>query len=313
MTRALLALALAAASFAGSSPRVRQPRTTRDRIWLAGRYDSTHVIVYLDTVTLHDSLPTDTVRIRAPRVFGFFDPIGVSASDISAMLARNARAYERFTTGDRYDLLVGGGRMAVVTLTQPVAFLSDEGVGNNSYIGALAELSSKDLALLTPRDFYVVVPHEPSHHAVPAGIVDTNASPTERAAVTRLLQPLRGKLAPGGRLSLVQTDRVRLASGESRWFVTAAYRAGERACTTITAWITPAPTLRLVSADTITCLLDMPKDPPLLLNVVAIGPNRTALVVRMPNGDGTTTSVLEYRDGQTIRQMHELWTVAAGE
>lgn len=309
----VLALAVAAATLAGNPSPRRHAQAGSERVWLAGRYDSTHIIVYFGVVALHDSLPADSTAIPQPRAFGFFGPIGVSPSDIAGILKRNPGAREQFTIGDRYDLLTGGGHVVAVTLTQLVACPGDEQVGNDSYIGAIAQVSAADLALLASNDYYVVVPHQRRRRIPPAGIVDTSAAPEMRVAFSRVVRPFAGKAAPNGRLSLLETQRVRPAAADTRWFVRAIDRDSTRACTTIAAWITTQPSTRVVAADTLTCMFDFPPAPPRLLNAVALGPGRTVLIVRFEGEDSMDTSVLEYSAGRTIRQMRAMWSVSAAE
>ena len=66
---------------------------------------------------------------------------------------------EHFKVGDKYDLILGCGMTATVTLTTIVGTEGDEPVGNDSYIGALASLDDSDKEFLLSRNYYVVRRH----------------------------------------------------------------------------------------------------------------------------------------------------------
>jgi hypothetical protein len=130
-------------------------QTTPERFWLAGRYDGNRVIVYFDAVKFGGTAQGAT-KIAYPIADGFFSPVGLSPEYVS-MLQKKPAA-ERFSLGDRYDLLLGNGEIATITLTTLVGFESDEGVGNDSFIGALATPDRND-QLISTKNYYAVRRH----------------------------------------------------------------------------------------------------------------------------------------------------------
>ena len=74
----------------------------RDQYWLAGRYDSDRVIVYFNPVKFGSPAPTNTTRIAPSVADGFFTPVALPGTVVSA-IQRQAVA-EPFRIGDRYDL-----------------------------------------------------------------------------------------------------------------------------------------------------------------------------------------------------------------
>src|SRR5712692_7342201 len=106
-----------------------------ERFWLAGRYDGNRVVVYFDAVKFKGTMLSNASKIAEPVADGFFDPVELPASYIARF--QNTPNAEHFAIGDRYDLLLGNGTIATIKLTTLVGCETDEGVGNDSFIGAL--------------------------------------------------------------------------------------------------------------------------------------------------------------------------------
>lgn len=115
-----------------------------ERFWIAGRYDGSRVIVYFDTVKFGGTIPADAGKIPDPVAEGFFSPQALSERYVASF--QRGQAAERFKVGDRYDLMMDNGVVGTFTLTSLVGFESDEGSGNDSYIGALGTLDRYSLS-----------------------------------------------------------------------------------------------------------------------------------------------------------------------
>ncbi len=303
-------------------PAARQ--STTERFWLAGRYDRTHLIVYFEAVHFNDTFPTGARSIAPPVADGFFDP-KVLPKDIIARFQKDSKA-EPFDLGGRYDVLLDGGRVAVMSLTTLVGFKSDEFVGNESYIGAIGLVSTNDQPLLS-MDYYAVRRHVP---AVDPGA----AAMTTRPSLARLL---KGPVAPsatasmaalfedrlktaatrsatgGAPISIARTQSFTTTGGDLRYFVVGQSGLG-RVCRTIDAWLAPVPVLHVVAAETVVngCAGTMAQGTT-LLNVVDLGAGRTGLVVRQRGGDGMALKLVEYKDGFDLGHMRTWQTISFGE
>ena len=106
-------------------------QTPPERYWLAGRYDGNRVIVYFEGVKFKGTMPSSPHRLASPTAEGFFDPVQLPASYLAQF--QKGPGAERFAVGDRYDLLVGYGKFATVTLTTLVGSEMDEEVGNDCF------------------------------------------------------------------------------------------------------------------------------------------------------------------------------------
>jgi hypothetical protein len=115
-------------------------QTQPERFWLAGRYDWNRIVVYFDAVQFHGTIPSEAEKLPCPIEMGFFCPVKLPASYIAQF--QNGPNAEHFVLGDKYDLILDGNSVVTVTLTTLVGAESDEGVGNDSFIGALATLDS---------------------------------------------------------------------------------------------------------------------------------------------------------------------------
>jgi hypothetical protein len=302
-------------------------QTTPERVWLAGRYDRTSVIVCFEAVTFTGTFPNDAASIAVPVADAFFAPKAVPAGSLAGF--QQASGAERFSIGDRYDLLLDGGRVATITLTTLIGFEGDEFVGNNSYIGALATVTPEDLPFFTV-DYVVVRHHQAnrpaaaSRSAAPAIVAGLRSERNLSDVPTRIASLLRERvsmLAPAAvRAEMEQTPPFSLrvqpfavADGTLRYHAWAQWRLRAQ-CFAISAWLGTAPTLHILAAEEPLCELNA-LDPvePRLRNVVDLGDGRTALIVSFEGGDGRSLELLEYRDGVPLADMRKLQSISAGE
>jgi hypothetical protein len=142
----LVGIAAHGAAFAQDQPQ---------RFWLAGRYDRNRVVVYFEAVKFNGTLPTTGMKLT-PVATLFFDAVEVPASFIASF--QKGPTSERFSLGGHYDLILEENHIATVALTTFVGCETDEPVGNDSYVGALATLDDKDLPYFR-KDYYVLRRH----------------------------------------------------------------------------------------------------------------------------------------------------------
>ncbi|MGA7416323.1 MAG: hypothetical protein WBW33_37985 [Bryobacteraceae bacterium] len=327
--RVLSALLLALA-WGQSSPCLGKEKP--ERFWLAGRYDGNRVVVYFDAVKFGNNGPPNAIDIPYPVAKGFFAPVALPASYVKGL--QHGPGAERFDIGDHYDLLLGGNDVATMTLTSLVGFPSDEGVGNDSYIGALATLDSQD-GLLFQQDYYVVRRPQPNRRVdAPVGQtqpaahasllkepvrfdVDTQiASLLIRRMKTLAPEPVRLKaanIAPA-----IKVQSFTLADGSLRYYARAEWKSGNEPNGVPTfafaAWISPRPTLHIQAVeDQGSSLGGFEEEFPNLLNVVDLGNGRAAVIVAEFGEDGSGLLLLEYSDGVALSQMRKLQVIEAGE
>jgi hypothetical protein len=292
-------------------------------LWLAGRYDRTHFIVYFEAVRFNDTFPTDGKSIAPPIADGFFRPKALPR-DVIARVRKDTKA-ERFDIGDRYDMLLDGGRVSSISLTALVGFKSDEFVGNDSYVGAIGVVSAGDLPMLT-MDYYAVRRHARS--------ADQGAAMTARSSSARLLKaavppsvttsiasllreglnaPPARSPAGGAQIVIARTQGFTTTGGDLRYFVEGRSGSG-KACNTIYAWIAPSPAFHVVAAETVIsdCNATL-ADGISLLNVIDLGAGRTGLVVLLRGGDGMALELVEYGDGFDLPHMRKWQSISFAE
>ena len=302
-------------------------QTAPERLWLAGRYDRNHVVMYFSAVKFNGTVPADAVKIAEPKADAFFYPVGLPASYVSQLQKKTPRA-ERFSVGDRYDVLLDGGRVATITLDELVGFENDEQVGNDSYIGALGRVAPRDIPRLT-KDYYVAR----RHRATSAGkskAIDRRDSqahlgrePVSADLEARMLPLLQEALAKdttgnpqlsaaNGTPVITLAQSFALADGSTRYYVSARVGSAQsQQCARVHAFVNPQPTLRVVSLDKSYCLND--PEAPSLLNVAHLGRGRTGLIVNVWGGDGRDLRLVEYRDGVGLFHLRIIQIIGAGE
>ena len=293
------------------------------RIWIAGRYDQSRIVVYFATAHFHDANPPSARKVAPPKAEGFFDPVLLSRSDVERF--RTDTATEHFAVGDRYDLVLDNGHVATVTLTSLVGFMSDEQVGNDSYVGALGTVSREDVRFFT-KDYYVLRPHGPAQRdrAWRGGLASGAASPSVDSAIAQLVRARlsadtnvarsEGKALP---FTFSGATVLTLADGSRRYYARAYFGSKvDGPCTNVEAWAAPEQGrrgLRILATTAHGCRYDMPKDLPELLNVVDLDDGRIALIVKWVGTDGRSLLLYEYRDGATLAEMRVLQSISAGE
>ncbi len=284
-----------------------------ERFWLAGRYDGNHVIVYFDALKIGDAWPQNTEEIAPPIADAFFAPFGLPA-DFVGRLQAGGRV-ERFNPGDRYDLLVGNGMDATITLATFVGFQGDESVGNNSFLGALATPDRVDRLRFT-KDYYAVRRHverpagEASPRFDPNTVVSLDDGPVPFAVETRAAALLteRMKKEPADSLPrdarsispAVLVQRFTLADGTPRYYARAEWRRNRLASPiyAVGAWLAPSPQLHVAAWE--------PTAFSRLLNVVDLGGGRVGVIAPLERGDGRGIELAEFADGANLAAMRSL-------
>ena len=223
---------------------------------------------------------------------------------------------EHFAIGDRYDLLLGSGEIAPVRLTTLVGCETDEYVGNDSFVGALATLEQPDILTAT-KGYYAVRRHqepqgashkfaqlsdEPIRFDVETRIAALLNGRMKQAA-TDAEQRVAGRVAPS-----LKVQAFQIADGSLRYYARAEWKSGKETVSqhpyTLAAWITPTPTLQILAIET---------GLPDLLNVVDLGAGRTGIILHLSYGESTKLELAEYRDGVRIESMRELQSISFGE
>ncbi len=288
--------------------------------------------MYFDAVKLGNAGPPNAVTIPYPVAERFFAPVALPPSYVRE-LQRGPDA-EHFAVGDRYDLLLGGNDVEPVTLTTLVGFESDEGVGNDSYIGALATLDNKD-GLLFQQNYYVVRRHHergnaaaglgPGQAAVHAGLLkEPLRFDVETQIASRLVQRMKSLAPDAVRLKAaslspaIKVQSFTLGDGSLRYYARAEWRSGNepngRATFALAAWIAPQPTPHILAVEAQgSSLGGFEEELPNLLNVVDLGNGRAAIIVSESGEDSSALFLFEYRDGVALSQMRRLQSLEAGE
>src|SRR5690348_17191100 len=130
MNRYILLLRLTVA-FLGISilhSHIALSQTRPERVWLAGRYDGTRIIVYFDAVHFNGTLPATAKKI-IPTAGHFWEAVELPPTFV-APFQKNFTS-EHFALGDHYDLMLEENHVATVSLTTLIGCETDEGVGNN--------------------------------------------------------------------------------------------------------------------------------------------------------------------------------------
>jgi hypothetical protein len=295
-------------------------QSPQDRFWLAGRYDGDRIIVYFDAVKFGDTFPEDAERIAPPIAHAFFGPMGLPP----AYVARFQK--ERFSLGDRYEMLAGYGLSAMVTLTTLVGFQSDEGSGNDSYIGALAT-PDRPQSLLFANNYYVVrrlVEQPPvtgprRYEREPRGWLDPDPVPfdIQSKAASLMAERLKTIARPEAREAAnlspkLSVQRFLLADGGARYFVWADWQApsASQSIIQLGAWMSASPDFRLLALERPRVRDGLGKTA--VMNAVDLGNGRTGIIVYM-EGLARGVQLLEYRDGVATTGMRVLHSVVFGD
>jgi hypothetical protein len=303
-----------------------------ERYWVAGRYDGNHIVVYFYKVKFAGTMTSKARKIPPPVADAFFNPVELPASYIAGF--QKSEDSEHFAIGDRYDLMLGNGTVATIKLTTLVGCETDEYVGNDSFIGALATPERPDRLTFT-RGYYAVRRHrEPQSEGVRrrqadylkfAGLKNEPVRFDLETQIAALLnqrmkmeatdaeQRLAGNVAPALRVQPFQ-----LADGSLRYYVRAEWKSGKETDSqypfTLAAWITPLPTLRILAVEKRTSAGYAIDDGlPDLLNVVDLGAGSTGIIVHVSYGESIELDLAGYRDGVGIQSMRLMQSLSFGE
>jgi len=307
-------------------------QTQPERFWLAARYDRNRIVVYFDAVKFEGTLAPNSGKLAAPLAERFFDPVEIPPT-YAARFSKKPTA-EHFALGDRYDLILDENHIATVTLTTLVGCETDEVVGNDSYIGALATLNDADL-LFFRKDYYVLRRHEKgkeigSEAAMPTvwGRLEDEPVPFDiQARIVALLSDRMKTTASASERQQAESispkfavQSLRQTDGTLRYYARAAWSSGEehteneKTIYALGAWIAPLPTVHILAIETRNNPYDAFENVlPSLLNVVDLGGGRTGVIVGMSGNDSSSLDLVEYRDGADLGHMCTLQSIGAGE
>jgi len=322
-------LAVLVFGFAVAQSYVALAQTQPERFWLAGRYDWNRIVVYFDAVQFNGTIPPQAQKIPCPVEVGFFCPVKLPASYIAQM--QKGTNAEHFGLGDKYDLIVDADSIATVTLTTLVGFESDEGVGNDSFIGALATLEGdKEDWLYSMKGYLVVRRHRelpPSGGEAQQGFRTVYASLLGEPVQFDIQSKIVGLLDDRMKIAVTDAKRheaesvspsfvvqqFRLPDGGLRYYARAGWKSGqgpqEKLIYGLAAWIAPVPKLHVLAIETRAGFEYLPD----LLNVIDLGGGKTAMVFSEHGDDSGSLSLVEYRDGVDLHHMRTLQTIGAGE
>jgi hypothetical protein len=308
-------------------PCVLHAQKQPERFWLAGRYDRTRIIIYFDAVKFNGTLPATAEKL-VPEAAGFFDAVGISAKFIAPF--QKEPSSEHFAVGDQYDLILEENHIATVSLTTLIGCETDEGVGNDSFIGALATLHEKDLPYFR-KDYYALRRHHADGKKPTAEIPDVwvrmEKEPVEfkvQSQIVSLLTDRMKTLATNAQRHraentspVLQVQAFRVSDGTLRYYARAFWKPekkdSDRTGSALGAWLAPSPTLHILALEERTCGYDdFECVVPNLLNVLDLG-GKTGLVVSTQGDEYTGLALVEYRDGMDLMHMRTLQSFGAGE
>ncbi|GEM_PF-2444916 len=306
-------------------------QSKHERFWLAGRYDGTRVLVYFDAVKFDGTLPPDAKSLN-PGVASFYDGVEISPTFLERF--EKQPTTEHFALGDKYDLLLDEDHVATVALTTLVGTETDEGVGNDSFVGALATVKGDDL-LFFKKDYYVLRRHEestkPAERVIKmedeyTGIVNGPVEFATQAKIVALLTERMNTLASSAQRQrasisspLFEVQAFRTARGNLRYYARIMWKAASTNSRDLTgfalgAWISPSPTLHILALENRTDGYEnFGTAVPTLANVINLGGGRTGLIVRVFGDDSNATNLMEYKDGADLGAMNLLQSIGMGE
>lgn len=303
-----------------------------DRFWLAGRYDGNRIIVYFDAVKFNGTLSSIGHKITPPVAQGFFTPVRIPEN--YAVRFQKGPQAEHFAVGDKYDLLLDAGMVRTVTLTSLVGAETDEAIGNDSFIGALADLDKGDAPFMSlTKDYYVLRRHRqvtnrdkenhaPNSETVYAYMEDGPVQFDIQSQLVDLLTQRMKTLATDAQRHaaehtspIVEVQAFHLPDGSLRYYASAGWYSGNRDTDTTSyalgAWIAPLPSMHILAVEP--CTFGYLSDEPKLLNVIDLAEGKTGMIVAISTGESIETALFEYHDGFDLKHMHLLQSIAAGE
>jgi hypothetical protein len=313
-TAIMLAVAILSSSLA-------QAQKPQERYWLAGRYDANRVVIFFQAVTFGGTLPPDAQELPWPVASGFCCPVKLPASYLARF--QKAPGAEHFALGDKYDLIIDKGETVTVTLTTLVGAESDEGVGNNSHIGALASLEKHKEGWLGS-NYYAARRHRQRTERIAyPSIAWIRREPVRLDIQTEILGFLTAEVsarvseakrsAVGNVPPSLAVQQFRLADGTIRYYARAEWQRGEwptvEASYSLGGWFAPFPKLHVVAVELGWDFESLPE----LLNVIYLGPDRTGVIVKTKGVESIWWELHEYRDGVGVRGMPTLHSTGGGE
>jgi hypothetical protein len=306
-------------------------QTQPARFWVAGRYDGNRIVVYFDAVKLRGTIPPNAPKLAYPVAEGFFNPVELPKSYIAGFQKGSNAEY--FSVSDQYDLLLGNGSTATVILTTLIGNQSDEQVGNDSWIGALATVNNQNDLLFT-KGYYALRRHQepeasdptrrPKPRTLFASLRDEPVRFDIQTRIASLLSQRMKTMATGAQRRnaenippTLEVEPFRVANGSLRYYARAEWRSGKeqhgKSTFVLGAWLTPMPRLQILAVETRTSSYDFEHELPKLLNVVDLGGDRTGIIVSISGDDGSSLCLVEYGDGVGLNHMRSLQTVGMGE
>jgi hypothetical protein len=289
-----------------------------ERFWLASKFDGRRAVIYFDTLRFGNSFPATAEALYPAAGFGI--PSLLPEPYVARMQNRPGAVH--FGIGDKYDIVVDGNLVRSATITKLVGWIGDEGVGNESYIGAIVNLDRPEIPL--SQDWFVARRHieippgphtsmSPPHaqllkEPVPFDIQTQIASIMKQRMRMMADPPVRAaaeKVAPA-----FTVQSFSLADGRIRYYVRCEWHVGKGFL--FGAWLAPQPALHIVGVERRTASYGFETDLPNLLNVLDLGDGRTAIVLSSSGEDSEYLGLLEYHDGGW-HKMHQLQAMSAGE
>ena len=211
-----------------------------------------------------------------------------------------------------------------------VGFQSVEGVGNDSYIGALGtiEESKQDWLYFTKtylaaRRHQVQKQEEHDRDEFRMEFATLLEQPVEFSVQAKIVGLLRNRMNSLVSVAMRQeaaaispsftVQQFRLADGSLRYYARAAWTSqngkSAKPIAAISAWIAPSPTLHVVAEESRDAFEYLPE----LLNVIDLRNGNAALVVRECGNDSGSINLVGYRDGMNLERMRTLQEISAGE
>ncbi len=292
-------------------------QTRKPRFWLAGRYDGNRIVAFFDAVKFKGTVPRTARPLPIPATFGFLFQDELPAEYVAEL--RRKPGAEQFHIGDQYDLLLGDGRVATVTLTTLIGYVSDDEEDDPSYIGALAKVYGAT-TLLGTQGYYVLLRHGSSDDAScrPGIVAALFEEPVRFDVQTQIATLLTGRADAAATAEerrqikniapTLSVQEFRLADGELRYYARVEWRAGDELegapVFAMGAWIAPKPTLHILALERITSPYGFVDELPNLLNVIDLGCGRTGIIANVTGPGDSTLGLWEYRDGADLNHMH---------
>ena len=271
--------------------------------WLAARFDGRQAMIYFDTVHFGDTWPSDAERLYPSD--GFSIPSLLTPAYVKRIQDRPGAVH--FAIGEKYDLLMDGNFIQSATVTKLIGWMGDEGVGNDSYIGAIVSLDNPDNVSLEPW----LLARRHVDDAKPTGPARLLRDPVTFDVESNIL----GLLKPQQAGPMLTVQPFKLADGSIRYFARCGWNGdtmNREPSVTITAWLNPDPMLRVVATETVKGSYGFLSTGPRLLNVLDLGDGRTGMIMESQGDDSDEIDLLVYKDGP-IGNMHVIQTLAQGE